>query len=329
MSRPRLLAVCLDDGGPADACHAFAEAAGIEARVVTGPPPSPARLVDLARRIEDAHAEGMAGTVVLLNRDTLEEAAFVLDLLVGGDRPVVAAVAPMGEEQGADLVAALRVAAAPAARGLGALVVAEGAVHAARYAERGWTGARDGFVSPLRGVVGSAFGSEVHITARPRRLPVQTIHGGPPRPVALLRWAMGDDGRRLGALPALGFAGAVVEVTGPGQVAAGAAPMLGDLAARMPVVLACHDRGASGGDARLTGRGLIASGCLSALKAGLLLGFALRGGAGQAAASGAFAPYADAPHRAPVVAWPAVPPAPLPKPDRRRSATASPGRRPH
>ena len=34
MSRPRLLAVCLDDGGPADACHAFAEAAGIEAVVL-------------------------------------------------------------------------------------------------------------------------------------------------------------------------------------------------------------------------------------------------------------------------------------------------------
>ena len=33
----------------------------------------------------------------------------------------------------------------------------------------------------------------------------------PPAPVALVKWAMGDDGRLLNALPGLGYAGVVVE----------------------------------------------------------------------------------------------------------------------
>ena len=59
----------------------------------------------------------------------------------------------------------------------------------------------------------------------------------PPEPVALIRWTMGDDGRMLGALPGLGYAGAVIEGMGAGHVPADAADAVGALAASMPVVL--------------------------------------------------------------------------------------------
>ena len=41
----------------------------------------------------------------------------------------------------------------------------------------------------------------------------------------------------LSALPGLGYAGVIVEGMGAGHVPADAAPMLGDLAAKIPVVL--------------------------------------------------------------------------------------------
>jgi L-asparaginase len=116
--------------------------------------------------------------------------------------------------------------------------------------------------------------------------------------VALLRWAMGEDGRLLGALPGLGYEGAVIEAMGAGHVPAEAAPPLGALAQRMPVVLATRcmagpvfteTYGYAGAEIDLLGRGLVAGGFLSGVQARLLLGLALRAGAGGAAA--AFVPY--------------------------------------
>ncbi|WP_431267585.1 hypothetical protein [Dankookia sp. P2] len=94
---------------------------------------------------------------------------------------------------------------------------------------------------------------------------------------------MGEDGRLLEVLPQLGYAGAVIEGMGAGHVPAEAAPLLGELAARMPVVLASRcltgpvftgTYGYAGGEIDLLGRGLIPAGILSGLKARLLLGLA-------------------------------------------------------
>jgi L-asparaginase len=83
-------------------------------------------------------------------------------------------------------------------------------------------------------------------------------------------------------------------------VPAGVPPLLGELATRLPVVLATRcmagpvftrTYGYAGGEIDLIGRGLIPAGILSGLKARLLLGLALRGGCGQAYAAAAFAPY--------------------------------------
>jgi L-asparaginase len=321
MKRPRLLVISLCEGDAvvpaigrsnarrrggrdlADAIPLLAEFAGIEAQAPLRLPSaslSPAHLVEIAQRIEDALADGTDGAVVVQGGDTLEESAFILDLLVGGDKPVVITAASCGDRPGADghanLLAAARVAASREAHGLGALVVVNDSVHTARFIERTLNGVMSVFVSPLAGPIGAVVDGRARFWARVARLPVLPSHGGPPRPVAILRWAMGDDGRRLGSLQMLGYAGAVVEAMGAGRVPMDAAPLLGDLAARMPVVLASRcvtapvGRG-KGEEIDLLGRGLIPAGCLSGLKARLLLGFALRGGAGHAAAAAAFAPY--------------------------------------
>ena len=94
------------------------------------------------------------------------------------------------------------------------------------------------FASPLAGLIGAVVKGRPRFWTRVPRLPCLPTFGGPPRPVALIRWTMGEDGRLLALLQGAGFEGTVVEGMGAGHVPAHAAPLLGELAARMPVVLA-------------------------------------------------------------------------------------------
>ncbi len=287
------------------AVPALAEVAEIEAASpfrLPSPSLEPAMLVELATRITAAFAAGIDGAVVVQGTDTIEESAFLLDLLVAGDGPVVMTGAMRGADApGADgpanLLAALRVAASPEARGLGTLAVLNYDIHAARFVQKSHTALPSAFASPLMGPIGTVIEGRPRFYATIPRLPCWSAADGPPHPVALIRWAMGDDGRLLGALPDLGYAGAVIEGMGAGHVPADAAPLLGTLARQMPVVLASRcmtgpvftgTYGYAGGEIDLIRRGLISAGMLSGLKARLLLGLALRTGTGAAAA---FAPY--------------------------------------
>jgi len=323
--RPRLLILSLGGAGNAAPPRRLGSAPAPDAQPLVATPPalaavaeirlhaplrlpgaslSPAHLVDIAQQIEDALAMDCDAVVVAQGSDTIEESAFILDILVGGSKPVVVTGAMQERSEAAsdgpaNLLAAARVAVCPQAQGLGALVVMGGDIHAARFVQRALDHGGAGFRSDRLGPIGAVVDGRPRFWASVPRLPVLPSHGGPPLPVALLRWSMGDDGRRLGSLAMLGYAGAVIEGMGEGHVPMEAAPLLGELAARMPVVLASRSaagavfpsRHDSGGAVDLLSRGLIAAGCLSGLKARLLLGFALRGGAGHAAVAAAFAPY--------------------------------------
>jgi L-asparaginase len=256
-------------------------------------------------RIAEAFAAGVDGAVVIQGTDTIEESAFLLDLLVGGDQPVVVTgamrgAAMPGADGPANLLAAARVAASEPARGLGTLAVLNDEIHAARFVQKSHTALPSAFTSPGVGPLGLVAEERVRILTRVARTPVMAAQDGPPRPVALVRWAMGDDGRMLGALAGLGYRGAVIEGMGAGHVPADAAEAVGALAAAMPVVLASRcasgpvfseTYGYPGGEIDLVRRGAIPGGMLSGLKARLLLGLALRGGAGRDATLGAFAHF--------------------------------------
>jgi L-asparaginase len=287
---------------------ALAGVAEIEARSpfrLPSPSLTPANLLAVAQAIEEGFASGFDGAVVIQGTDTIEESAFLLDLLVGGDRPVVMTGAMRGADApGADgpanLLAAARVAAAPEARGLGTLVVLNYDIHAARFVQKSHTALPSAFVSPLAGALGVVAEGRVRLFAQVRRNPALSPAAGPPELVALVKVVMGDDGRTLAGLPGLGFAGVVVEGMGAGHVHADMAPLLGELAARVPVVLAPRPMtgpvftatyGYPGGEIDLIGRGLIPAGYLSALKARLLLGLCLRSGGDAATVREAFAPY--------------------------------------
>ncbi len=284
---------------------ALAEVAAIEADSplrLPSPSLSPADLIGVARRIAAGFAAGCDGAVVIQGTDTIEESAFLLDLLIGGEKPVVVTGAMRGAEApGADgpanLLAAVRVAASAEARGLGTVAVLNYDIHAARFVQKSHTALPSAFASPLAGPLGAVIEGRPRFYTRVPRLPVRAPIADTLPPVALLRWAMGEEGLMLPALAGLGYRGAVVEGMGAGHVPAAAAEALGALARQMPVVLASRcmtgpvfeeTYGYAGGEIDLLRRGLIAGGMLSGLKARLLLGQVLAEGGDPEAA---FAPY--------------------------------------
>lgn len=286
----------------------LAKVAQIEARSpfrLPSPSLTLAHLVEVAKEIETAFASGFDGAVVIQGTDTIEESAFLLDLLVPGDKPVVITGAMRGADApGADgpanLLAAARVAASPESRGLGTLAVLNYDIHAARFVQKSHTALPSAFLSPLVGPLGTVIEGKAQFYVRLSRTPVLSAGLGPPAIVALVKAAMGDDGRMFAALPGLGYAGVVVEGMGAGHVLAEVAPILGDLAGKVPVVLASRSMtgpvftgtyGYPGGELDLIKRGLIPSGILSGLKARLLLGLAIRSGSDPKNVRAAFAPY--------------------------------------
>lgn len=177
----------------------------------------------IRNRVHRALSTGEAdGVVITHGTDTMEETAYLLDLTVPGDAPMVLTGAMRtasdpGYDGPANLLAALRVAASDAARGLGALVVMNDEVHAARYVTKTHTLNPATFRSPGAGPVGVVAGGEVHPLFRLARHTVE-----PPAleaRVALLKLAVGMETDLLECLLERGeMRGLVVEGLGGGRV---------------------------------------------------------------------------------------------------------------
>ena len=169
----------------------------------------------------DLLRQDIAGAVITHGTDTLEETAFLLDLTVDSPKPIVVTGAmrtasEVGYDGGANLAAALRVAAAPQARALGTLVVMNDAIHAARFATKMHTTSLDTFQSPGWGPLGRVDGEIVQIRCQVQRdtIPVERLE---PR-VGLLRLAVGLDDSLVRYSVQSGMRGIVIEALGGGRV---------------------------------------------------------------------------------------------------------------
>jgi L-asparaginase len=275
---------------------------GLRVRVVAvAPAPSAALdlpdLVALATTARALVARGAAGVVVTLGTDMLAEAAFALDLLWPEDLPLVVTAAMRrpgapGADGPANVRAALQVATAPSARGLGCVVVVNDEVHAAWQVRKGHTSHPGSFRSAQSGPLGWVAEDRVRIVAAPMDRPrVVPEAGAAVPPVALVPAVLGDDGRTLPGLAGLGYAGVVVEVAGGGSVPPSWAAPLGHLAGLVPVVYAtgCESGatllstyGGPGAERDLRARGLLPAGVLDGPRARVLLSLLLAAGADRA-----------------------------------------------
>lgn len=150
-----------------------------------------------------AAAADVDGVVVTHGTDTLEETAYLLDLVCETEKPIVVTGAmrtasESGYEGFANVEASVRTAASAAACGLGALVVVNGDIHAARDVTKSHTTALHTFVSPEWGLLGRVDADRVVIARRvtPEYVPALRLEPE----VHLLKLAVGMDERLLTAL---------------------------------------------------------------------------------------------------------------------------------
>ena len=136
----------------------------------------PAEWLELRALIQRTAAEdpAIAGFVIPHGTATLEETAFFLNLTLGVTQPVVLVGAQrpasaLGSDAGMNLVNALRVAGAEAARGLGVLVVLNDEIHPARDVVKTSTYRVQTFRSLDFGALGQIDGDGPHFYRAPTR----------------------------------------------------------------------------------------------------------------------------------------------------------------
>lgn len=247
----------------------------------------------LVPRIEEAFAAGATGLVITQGTDTLEETAFILDLLLARGAPVIVtgAMRPashLAPDGPANLRNALVAAAQPELRGLGVLVAMNDCLFAARDVVKGHSQRPDSFRSRDGALVGAMEEGHFRLISRPPALPPVPLPAAADARVPLLTTYLGDDGMAAQALASSGIDGLVVEGFGGGRTSHKMADALGELAASMPVLVATRcDQGSTGratygyagGEMDLRRRGILHAGGLSGVKARAALAVLLDGGA--------------------------------------------------
>lgn len=204
---------------------------------------TPDVMLDVAKRVNHTlRSTAVDGVVITHGTDTVEETAFLLDLLVDSATPVVFAVAlrhldELGTDGPRNLRDAMLVAADPASRDRGTMLVANQTIHAARHVTKIHTANVNAFGSPGFGPAGVLTGNAVRFIHPPAprwTLPTAEID----RRVLLVKAYAGQDAAVLNWAIESGFRGVVIEGTGSGNVPAAMVPGIeAMLAAGLPVVL--------------------------------------------------------------------------------------------
>ena len=197
-----------------------------------------AALLDIASVLRDVLADpSIDGAVVIQGTDTIEETSFCWDLVLDGEKPVVATGAMRAsDEAGFDgptnLRDAVRVAAAASMRGAGVVVCLAGTIEPADDVVKMHASALDTFASPNGGSLGRVDGSEVTLFRRRAGRRHVTAARAADR-VHLITATVAMDGSLLDAAVAAGADGIVVAATGAGNTA--------------PALLAAAERAMAGG----------------------------------------------------------------------------------
>ena len=193
---------------------------------IGSPDMTPAIWMKLAARANQLFAEGdVDGIVVTHGTDTLEETAYVLDLTVSSEQPVVVVGAQRAPsyydtDGPRNLFNAVSVAASPEARGMGTMVVMNGQIHAAREVTKTSTIARETFRTIEFGALGVANVGGVKFYRAPLRRQTIPVPGEVELPrVEIVSHYAGADGSVIRAIlehePPDAF---VINATGLGHV---------------------------------------------------------------------------------------------------------------
>ncbi|HET6344237.1 MAG TPA: asparaginase, partial [Myxococcota bacterium] len=256
-----------------------------------GPHMTLERVLQLATHVRDALARGADGVVITHGTDTIEETAYLLDLLHHDPRPVVIVGAmrtsdDLSWDGPVNLFSGCLVAGDRTAQNRGVMVVMNNTINAASEVTKTYTEAIDTFVSPDTGPLGIVDLRRVifyrHPVSRARLPWVDTI-----RRVELIEATSGCDGLLIDAACDAGCAGLVIAAMGRGNVPPPMFTAIERAIARgvaVVVVSRCWGGrvapvyGYDGGGARLMASGAVFAPWLNGPKARIALSLALAAG---------------------------------------------------
>ncbi|RXT13879.1 asparaginase [Ammoniphilus sp. CFH 90114] len=246
---------------------------------------TPELMFSLSQRIQHHISDdSVAGIVITHGTDTLEETAYLLDLVISSTKPVVVTGAMRSSnELGADgpinLVHSVRVAALPDSAERGVLVVFNDEIHAARYVTKTHTSNVATFQSPQHGPIGLISKKSIqYMEAQlPRKhMDIQKISVNIP----LIKVVTGMKVEWLSFLLESDIDGVVIEAFGAGNIPPSIVPIVRALCEQQkPVVLVsrCFNGyvqdlyGYDGGGHQLGQMGVIFSNGLNGQKARIKL----------------------------------------------------------
>lgn len=252
---------------------------------IPSPHMTPQLMFDLAKEIE-THLEGdqIDGVVLTHGTDTLEETAYMLDLLTQSPKPIIVTGAMRSSnELGADgplnLLQSVRVAVSEQAIGKGVLVVFNDEIHTAKNVTKTHASNISTFQSPQYGPIGIATKQAISFHHMPIIRDHYTITKLTKK-VMLLKAFTGMEKEWVEAVTNQGIDGLVFEAFGQGNLPPSVVPALKTITAqRIPVVLVsrCFNGivestyGYEGGGRQLKDMGIIFSNGLNGQKARLKL----------------------------------------------------------
>ena len=250
--------------------------------------------IQLVKRIREGFAESpeLAGVVITHGTNTLEETAWLLELLIDDPRPVVlvGAMRPataLSADGPLNLFQAVQVASSPQVCGHGVLVVMDGQIHRARAVTKVATQGVGAFQSPDWGPLGwvDDFGVHVPPASGSRSVPFAALALPLDWPQVAIAYGCVDPPlAMISALFHSGVKGVVWTGTGAGQLSVGEREAIRAWPGALPLMLRASRCG--GGPvhpcALQDELGLLSAGTLSPQKARILLLLALMAGMGRA-----------------------------------------------
>ena len=246
-------------------------------------------MMDLSRKVrETLNRPEVDGVVITHGTDSLEETAFLLDLTIESEKPVVFVGAmrnssELGWDGPSNLLAAVRVALTPSSRSKGVMVVMNDTALAASEVTKTHTESFDSFQSPDFGALGVVDKGEVIM----RCSPLGRVHVNTDtlvEPVFLIKVAAGVDSTLLHACIDAGAKGVIIEAMGRGNVPPACLDGIQRaIKQNIPVVMAsrCHrgrvldSYGYQGGGRQLRNLGVIFADFLNGQKARIKLALVL------------------------------------------------------
>ncbi|SER45112.1 asparaginase [Salipaludibacillus aurantiacus] len=246
-------------------------------------------MVDLANTIDRRVSEkALDGVVITHGTDTLEETAYLLDLILKNTCPVVVTGAmrssnELGSDGPPNLLSAIRTAMSDGAKNKGVLVVLNDEIHTAKNATKTHTSNIATFQSPQYGPIGIVTKRRVHFhhapTAR-EKFRITSLS----KKVLLIKAVAGMEKEILDAVCNIQMDGLVIEALGQGNMPPSTVKPIKELVARgIPVVLVsrCFNGivqdiyGYEGGGRQLKNFGVILTNGLNGQKARIKLMVAL------------------------------------------------------